>query len=180
MRAATGVGAEVLGLFAILALGGVIPSGLPLAIYIVLAEVSASYLIHCPAHYVIGVAVGVRFRSLRLGHSSMAGALPPSLAGLVRIVPVPSLVIDRSSIGQVPNGRVAVMYASGAVASTGSALAIALAATWLEPFLYAAPALVIAVVYILSDIVLSPKSGDMARALRVWKAGKARLAPRQS
>ncbi len=72
MRAAAGVASEALGPCAILGLGAVIPSGLPFALYVLLAEVSASYLIHYPARYILGVAVGVRFRSLRFGRSTIA------------------------------------------------------------------------------------------------------------
>ena len=61
------------------------------------------------------------------------------------------------------------MYAAGAVASMGSALLIAVAATLAEPVPYSVPAWAIALGYLLFDILFSPRSGDLMRSKRALK-----------
>jgi hypothetical protein len=50
------------------------------------------------------------------------------------------------------------------VASTGSALVIATAASLVEPLTYELLAWLLALAYLAFDVVFSPKSGDLMRA----------------
>ena len=82
MRPLTGIVLEVLALSVFLALAPLAPRGLPFALYIVLAQLVATYLIHCPAHYLVGNATGISFRSIRFGRTTLARVLPGRAAGI--------------------------------------------------------------------------------------------------
>lgn len=141
-----------------------VPSGLILSAYVVLAELLSTYLTHCPAHYLVGRALGIRFRAIRVGKTTLARALPRSLAGLARFFPILTLSTEKSSLVGSSRRKVAAMYASGTAASVGSAVAIALATTALEPYPLSAIAWAIALFYLVFDLVFSPRSGDISRA----------------
>ncbi len=158
-----GIAAELLALAGVLLLAAWIPAGLPSALYLVLAQLMATYLVHCPAHFVVGAAVGVRFRGLRLGRTTLARALPAELKGFARLLPVLSLSIDRESSVRASRLRFAAMYVSGTVASVGSAVAIAAGST-LAGQHYPLLAWAVAVAYLGFDVLFSPKSGDLKRA----------------
>jgi len=164
MRPGLGIMVEVAVLSTII--GGVrlIPSGLPLALYIIIAELAATYLVHCPAHYIVGRAVGIRFRKIRFGRTTLARVLPARFAGLARLVPILTLSTDKASLARASKGRAAAMYAAGTVASVSSALVIAAAATATEALLPAAVAWLAAVGYLVFDVVFSPRSGDIMKA----------------
>jgi len=164
MRPAAGVAVEVLFLAAVLSLGFFLHVGPAFALYVVFAQLVATYLIHCPAHYLVGTALGIRFRRMSLGRTTLARVLPRSMAGLARLLPVLTLSTERGSLAMVSRRRAAAMYASGTMASVLSAVAIALAATPAEPPVYAALAWVVAAAYLLFDAVFSPRSGDLMRA----------------
>lgn len=164
MRLAMGVLAELVVLAAALGLGTFVPAGLTFALYVVFAQLVATYLVHCPAHYLVGAALGIRFRKIRMGRMTLARVLPGRLAGVARLVPVLALSAEKDSLAKVSNRRAAVMYTSGTVASVSSAIAIAIAATSAEPPVYAALAWAVAVGYLIFDAVFSPRSGDLMRA----------------
>jgi hypothetical protein len=164
VRPAVGVLVELVVFVVVLSLGTFVPAGLSLALYVVIAQLTATYLIHCPAHYLVGSALGIRFREMRIGRTALARVLPVRLAGIARLVPVLSLSTQRDSIVNVSKRRAAAMYASGTVASVSSAIAIAAVATSAEPLTYAALAWAVAVGYLLFDAVFSPRSGDLMRA----------------
>ena len=164
MRPATGVAIELLALTLVLGPALVVPPGLPFALYVVLVQLLATYLIHCPAHYVVGTVLGIRFRAIRLGKSTLARGLPPRLAGLSSSLPVVTLSTEKSSLARASRREVAAMYASGTVASVGSAIVIAAAATIVEAPTYSALAWGVALLYLFFDAVFSPRSGDLARA----------------
>jgi len=165
-----GILLELVALAGILLLPLWLPGGLSLGAYVVFAQLTSTYLVHCPAHYVVGRAVGVRFRELRLGKTTLARALPNKLKGLARPLPILTLVTDKSSIAKVSRRRLAVMYASGTVASTVSAFAIAAASTLAEqpPFFLLTWAVGLA--YLAFDLVFSPRTGDLRRARAVLEA----------
>ena len=140
-----------------------IPSGLPFALYVIISELAATYLVHCPAHYIVGMAVGIRFRSIRLGRTTLARALPARYAGLARYIPILTLSTDKASLAKASKERAAAMYASGTVASVSSAFVIAGVATTAEAFLPAVIAWLVAIGYLLFDVVFSPKSGDIMK-----------------
>ena len=164
MRPGVGVLIEIAALAGFLALGSAVPLGLPFALYVILSQLLATYLVHCPAHYLVGTAVGIRFRSIRPGKTTLKRVLPTRLAGLARVVPVLTLSTAKGSLAGVSKRKVASMYASGVVASASSAIVIAAAATWAEPIPYAAPAWAVALGYLVFDLVFSPRSGDLMKA----------------
>jgi hypothetical protein len=170
LRPILGVLVEVAVLSTIM--GGVllIPPGLPFALYVIIAELAATYLVHCPAHYVVGRLVGIRFRNIRLGRTTLAKALPARYADLARLFPILTLSTDKDSLAQASKGRAAAMYASGTVASVSSAFVIAGVATFTEALLPAAIAWLVAIGYLMFDVVFSPKSGDIMKARAALRA----------
>ncbi len=164
MRPAPVIVAEVVLLAAVLASSALVPSGLPLGLYVVVVELLATYLVHCPTHYVVGRIVGIRFRRIRFGRTTLARALPESLSSIARLLPVLTLVTAKASLTHVPKGKLALMYEAGTVASVSVALAVAFAAAFAEPPAYAAFAWAAALAYLAFDWVFSPRSGDLARA----------------
>jgi len=165
-----GVLLELIALAGILLLSLLLPAGLPLGVYLVFAQLMATYLVHCPTHFVVGMAVGVRFQELRLGKTTLARALPNELKGLARRLPVLTLVSDKSSRAKVSRRGLAAMYASGTVASAASAFAIAVASTLVEQPPYFLLTWAVALAYLAFDLVFSPKSGDLKRARAVLAA----------
>ena len=161
--------AEVVALAVLLAASKIMPAGLLFGLYVLAAQLLASYLVHCPAHYVVGTLMGIRFRRIRLGLTSLVRALPPTLGRAVRLMPVLTLSTEKDSVSQAPRKGASAMYAAGTVASAGSVLMIAAAATLVEPLTYSALAWIVAVGYLLFDIVFSPKSGDLMRARRALR-----------
>ena len=141
-----------------------VPPGLPFAIYVLLAQGAGTYLVHCPAHYIVGRVLGLSFRTIRLGRTTLARVLPARLAGLARLVPILTLSTDKASLAKASKGRAAAMYASGTVASVSSAFVIAVVATTTEAFLPAVIAWLVAIGYLMFDVVFSPKSGDIMKA----------------
>jgi hypothetical protein len=164
MRPFYGVSLEVgaFGLLILLSLA--VPGGLPLAIYVVILELTSTYLLHCPGHYLVGSAVGIRFRSVRLGQTTLARVLPSWAAGLAKAFQILTLSTDKKTLAAASKGRAAAMYASGTVVSVASALVIAVVSTFVEPFAYSAVAWLVAVGYLAFDVVFSPRSGDLMRA----------------
>ena len=137
-----------------------------------LAQFVATVLIHCPAHYLVGAALGMKFRSIRLGRTTLARVLPERLASLARLVPLPALSTVKTSVEGATRVRAAAMYASGTVASVAIAFVLAGAASEVEPLSYSALAWAVAMGYLLFDLVFSPKSGDLMRARRILGPGR--------
>ncbi len=172
MRPAFGVLAEACALACFLFLSTVVPRGVPFGIYVVAAELVATYLIHCPAHYLVGFAVGLRFRKLSLGKTTLAKVIPARFSTIANLIPILTLSTDKGSRAGVSKGRLAAMYASGTIASASSAVVIAAVATQSEPLAYSALAWAVALFYLMFDIVFSPKSGDLSRARAVLASNK--------
>ncbi len=141
-----------------------LPSGPFYDLYILVAQFLATYLVHCPAHFIVGRLAGIRFRGIRLGRTTLARALPPSLKGVGRLLPILTLSIDKTSLTAVPKPRIKAMYYSGTVASSGSAVVIAALVTLSGSWLPSALTWALAIGYLLFDLVFSPKSGDIMRA----------------
>ena len=170
MRPALGVLVESVALVALVFLGFFIPKGIPYLLYVVAGELLATYLIHCPAHYLIGRVLGIRFVRMNVGRTTLAKALPPRLSRFARLAPILTLATDRSSLGRAGKRRASAMFASGTVASILSAFAVA---AWVvrtaDPILIAGTWL-IAFGYLAFDAVFSPRTGDLMRARRAWRS----------
>jgi hypothetical protein len=169
MNAASGVVLEMLFLAGVLSLSVVTPPGAIFALFIVVTELLSTYLVHCPAHYVVGMLLGVRFRAMRLGKTTLARVLPSGLSSASRLIPIVTLETDKESLARSGRTKVAAMYASGTVASVSSAVAIAAVASLAEPVLYSAIAWLVALGYFLFDLLFSPKSGDLYRAKKALR-----------
>jgi hypothetical protein len=159
-----GVTIELLVLAAVLAAAPVVQGGPVFALYILAVELLATYLIHCPAHYLVGRALGIRFTRIRAGRTTLARALPPRLGRLARFLPVLTLSTEKSSLASVSRPRVSIMYASGTIASCASAILVAAAVTPSGPWTLVGLSWAVAVGYLLFDLVFSPRGGDLMRA----------------
>lgn len=184
MRPLPGVAAEILVLAVLLALTRYVPPGAPLALFILVAQAAATYLIHCPAHYVVGRLAGIRFTKMRVGRTTLARALPARAATLAMLLPVLTLSVEKGTLANVSGRHAASMYLAGVVASVLSAFAIAVVSTFIEPSLYSALAWVFAFAYLVFDAVFSPRSGDWMRARSAAGSAPSRepraAAPRRS
>jgi len=163
-QAAIGISLELLVLAGILLLALWVPAGPLFGVYLVVAQLAATYLIHCPAHFIAGTAVGVRFTKLHFGRTTLARVVPDGVKSVARLLPILALSIDRGSLVGISKGRLAAMYASGTIASAGAALVIAVVTALSEPLTYSFAPWTVAVVYLAFDAVFSPRSGDLRRA----------------
>jgi hypothetical protein len=170
VKPAVGISLEVVALGLALAVSLFVPHGAFFALYVIAAQLLSTYLVHCPAHYVTGMLLGVRFRTMRLGKTTLVRVLPSRLSSAAHLVPIITLETDKESLARLDRTKVAAMYASGTVASVSSAVAVATTASFSEPLLYSAAAWVVALGYLLFDLLYSPKSGDLYRAKRALQA----------
>jgi hypothetical protein len=141
-----------------------VPPGLLFAIYVIIAQGAGTYLVHCPAHYIVGRVVGINFRTIRFGRTTLARVLPSRFAGLARLVPILTLSTEKASLAKASKGRAAAMYVSGTIASVCSAFVIAGVATVSESSFPAAVAWLVAIGYLAFDVVFSPRAGDISKA----------------
>ena len=167
MRPALGVSVELSVLTAALSASYVIPPG-GFLIYVVVVQLLATYLVHCPAHYFFGRAVGIRFSEIGTGRTTLAKALPPSFGKLAGAIPVLTLSTHKASLVGKSRSRVSAMYASGTVASIASAMLIAGVASLASPVIELA-SWAVAIGYLIFDAIFSPRSGDLSRAKRAWR-----------
>jgi hypothetical protein len=170
MKPAVGVVVELAILVFLVTLVRAFQPGLLLWLYVILVELASTYLVHCPAHYLVGSAFGIRFRNIRLGETTLAKVLPKSLSGLTKAVPILTLSTEKATMARVSKGRRAWMYASGTVASSASGLVGAAAATLIVPQTFALLAWAFALGYLAFDVVFSPRSGDLFRARLALRA----------
>ncbi len=169
MKPLPGVAAEVVALSVMLASASAVPAGPSFAVYIIVMQLLSTYLIHCPTHYLLGTFAGIRFRDIRFRRTSLARAFPTRARRFVGLLPTLTLSTAKPSMARASRRGIAAMYAAGAVASMGSALLLAVAATLAEPVPYSAPAWAIALGYLLFDIVFSSRSGDLMRSKKALK-----------
>jgi len=142
----------------------------PLSVLIlVVTQALATLLVHCPAHYLVGSILGIKFSRMTLGRSTLVRALPPSIRGLGSVLLVFSLSVDKESRRTASLASLRVMYLSGVVGSIGTAFAFALLVTLSGGVLATFLSWLFAAAYLLSDMVLSPRSGDLMRARAVVK-----------
>ena len=168
MRPILGVALELIALAAVLAFVGWFPAGgVVSAILVLLAQALTTFLIHCPAHFVVGSLSGLKFRRISLGQTTLVSALPSSLKPFGRLLPIPYLSVDRGSLKRTSPRRLGAMYLSGVIASAGSGLAFAAIVTLRGNPFATILTWVFAIAYLLSDAIASPKTGDAMRARRV-------------
>jgi hypothetical protein len=127
---------------------------------LIVAGATWSVALHCPTHWLVGRAFGIRFTDYFLG-----GPPPPR----------PGLKTDYATYLRAEPRRRAVMHASGAVATK---LAPLLALAWWPatpaPWWAAAVLAAIAVVQIVTDMLFSVRSSDWKKYLRERAVARAR------
>lgn len=163
MRPVLGVALELTALVSVL-LPWTLVHGVVRVIYVLAAMSLATYLVHCPAHYLVGIPMGIRFERIRLGRTALVRILPHRLRGLARTIPILALSVDKGSLSSVSPARTRAMYYSGVVASCASAVVLAAAVSLLGDFVLSAMAWAFALGYTAFDTATSPKFGDVARA----------------
>lgn len=167
MRPLFGVVLELVALFSVLLAGSALAGWYPLSILVLLlAQVLTTVLVHCPAHYFVGRALGIRFSRMRLGHTTISRALPPSLRRIGSLLIVFTLSLDRESKKHSSPRRLRAMFLAGVTASVGSAVTFAYAVSLTGNLVTGVVSWAFAIVYLASDVLLSPKAGDMMRARR--------------
>lgn len=165
MRPLAGVAGELALFVALLALflDARLPFPLSLA-GVLLTQAAASVLLHCPAHYVVGRALGIGFIRIRLSPTSIAQNLPGPVRRVSSIAAVPSLVTKRGSLRQAGPRRSWAMFMAGVVASNVAVFSIAVWSLVSTDAITAGAALAFALFYLASDVLFSPRSGDVMRA----------------
>jgi hypothetical protein len=164
MKAATGVSLELAALVCVLGVSPLVPSGAVYVLYVLVAEFLATYLVHCPSHYIVGRVCDIKFTRIHIGQTALVRSLPPMLEGLGRLLRTPTLSTDKVSLASASKSKRKAMYLSGTVASSGSALLVAAVVTYSGSLVAAGLAWLLAVGYLLFDAVFSPRSGDLMRA----------------
>lgn len=172
MKPLTGVISEAFLLVVLLAASRTVPPGVLFGLYVVVVQLLSTYLIHCPAHYVVGTIGGIKFREIRLGRTSLVQALPARLGKVASAMPILTLSTEKRTLSRASRRRAAAMFAAGAVASTSSPLLIAAALTLTEPIAYSILAWIIAFAYLSFNVIFSPKAGDLRRAREVLKSSR--------
>ncbi len=165
MKPSYGVILELAALIILLA--GVLRVVIPFPFSIVLllvAQALATVLIHCPAHYVVGRILGIGFSKISLGRSTSTKALPPSMRRVAPILIVFTLSVDARSKRTAAPRRLRAMYLAGVTGSVGAAIMFALTISLTGGYLASLLTWLFALGYLLSDLILSPLSGDLMRA----------------
>lgn len=128
-------------------------------IALILAAGIWSVAVHSPTHWVVGRALGMRFRCYFFG-----GPFPPR----------PGLKTDYSSYLRTPARHRAWMHASGALATKAAPfVALAFWPATDAPAWAAALVLLMGVGQILTDVLLSTKSSDWKKVKRELAAARA-------
>lgn len=169
MKPAVGISFEIIALTLALGVSFLIPTGAFHTAYIVAVELVTTYLIHCPAHYFVGRVFGIRFSAIRIGRTGLTRLLPTGFGRIARLLPILTLSTERASLAAVSRKKVAVMYGSGTVASTASAVAVAVFFTMEGSFSNSAATWAVALLYLAFDLVFSPRGGDLFRAKNALK-----------
>jgi hypothetical protein len=149
----------------VLATAWALSSWYPLSVLILLlAQATTTILIHCPAHYIVGRAVGIRFRAMRLGRTTAVRLLPKSMKRLGSLIVVFTLAVEPASKRGSAPSRLRAMYLAGVTASVGSAVTLAYVASLGGNLLAGAVTWTFALAYLASDVFFSPRAGDLMRA----------------
>lgn len=174
MRPIGGVIAELAGLVLVLdALLHVIPSSQFYPLIVLIVQALTTVLVHCPAHYFVGRSLGIRFSGMKLARSTLVKALPPSIKSIGSLLIVPSLAIDKESRRTASPRRMRAMYLAGVSGSVGAAITLAILVSFGGSYVAASAAWLFSLGYLISDVALSPRSGDLMRARAAGKSARA-------
>jgi len=157
---------EVLGiLFAfclLLTASSVLSTSLRFLLYLI-AMGAFVFFPHGLAHYITGRLVGVRFKYYFLTKSAVSKLKLPLFSTLANQLPVLALKIDRASLRSVSNGRRAVMFASGAVASMVLPFIVPVASIGRVPLVFSVVLFLVGAANAAFDLYYSPKAGDISK-----------------
>jgi len=118
-----------------------------------------SVAVHCPAHWVFGRIVGIRFTAYSFG-----GPFPPR----------PGLKTDYATYLRTPPGRRAWFHASGAIATKSAPFLALLLAPWaLIPWWSVLGLLGLGVLQIATDVLFSVKTSDWKKFRREMAVARA-------
>ncbi len=165
MRPVFGVALELVGLAVVVSVAWVSANWYPFSILVLLlAQALTTILIHCPAHYIVGRALGIRFKAIRLGRTSASRVLPASLKRIGSLLVVFTLSVDPDSKKRASPMSLRAMYLAGVVGSVGSAITFAYAVSQAGDLATGTVTWVFAIAYLASDVLFSPRAGDLMRA----------------
>ena len=120
---------------------------------------------HCLTHYVVGRILGIRFRFYTLTKSSVYKLGNPVFAAIASKPMVLSLKVERESLRSASGRRLAVMFASGAIASMTLPFLVPFSSLRNLPILYSASLFALSIANMVFDLYYSPKAGDISRAV---------------
>ena len=165
MRPLIGVVLELIALAVVVYVAAVLSSWYPLSILVLLvAQVLTTVLIHCPAHYIVGRSLGIRFSRIGLGRSTFVQALPQSLKRFGSLFVIFTISVAPESKKRASQGRMRAMFLAGVTGSVGSAVTFAYAVSLMGNLVTGLVTWAFAIAYLASDVLFSPKAGDMMRA----------------
>lgn len=139
-----------------------------LIVALIVVQFLLTFLLHCPAHYVVGRALGISFAGMRLGRTSLFQGPTSFSRRIASLLIVFTLKADKDSIRRASPRRVKAMFLSGVVTSTGSAFIFAFIVALQADAATLATSL-FALVYLLFNLEFSPRSGDVMRARSLAK-----------
>jgi hypothetical protein len=165
MRPLPAVVLQLVALTIVAYTASVLASWYPLSILVLLlAQAVTTILVHCPAHYVVGRTLGIRFSRMKLSRSSGVRLLPSWLRRIGSLLVVFTLTVDPVSRKSASPKRLKAMFLAGVSASLGSAVMFALAVSLVGNYVAAIVTWLFAVGYLASDIKFSSEAGDVMRA----------------
>jgi hypothetical protein len=165
VRPSVGIALELVGLAFALYVAYVLSGWYPFSVAILLlVQVLTTFLIHCPAHYIVGRALGIRFRRISLGRSTADRVLPESLKRIGSLIMVLTLSVDPESRKRSRPSHLRAMFLAGVTGSVVGAVTFAYAVSLTGNLLAGLVTWAFAIAYLASDVLFSPEAGDMMRA----------------
>jgi len=120
------------------------------------------YFSHCFAHYVVGKAMGIKFKHYFVGKSSITKLNSP-LNPIFKFFPVLGIKVDHETLKELSKNKKFVFYSSGALASMLTPT-ICLIPAWQMGKLIFGLMLLLTIGNVLLTLILSPRVGDLYRA----------------
>lgn len=120
------------------------------------------YFSHCLAHYIVGKALGLRFKYYFVGKSSITKLNSP-LNPLFKNFPVLGIKVDSETLKGLSKNKKFVFYSSGAIASMLTPAICLIPALRMGETIFGFM-LLLTVGNVLLTLIFSPKVGDLFRA----------------
>lgn len=120
------------------------------------------YFSHCLAHYLIGKALGLKFKYYFVGKSSITKLNSP-ISVLFKKLPVLGIKVDPETLGRLSKNKKFVFFSSGALASMLTPTICLIPALQMGKIIFGS-ILLLTVGNILFTLIFSPKFGDLSKA----------------